>query len=301
MKSRFPGFLFLLCMLLLTIEVASCQQLIPPKLPSSATPISAIQTPIQAIPQSGTMIPTITPKLTLVWTPTVNPRPPKTLSVFNNLDQSGEWKGYTEGSPEWAIKYISTPSLDGKSLLCSITGGAPYSNLHCYQNLLSEPTADIFELTLSFWFSPVTSCNNQEIISTVQALEFTMNKWYQSKRYEFALQWQNVGDDAPQWRYWNPHEGEKWVALNPAISECLEGQQWHTITIIGSIRDDQVYYESFIVDNRSHEMGLSIPPASVPGEADRLAVAVQLDGNANQAPYDMYIDKMIFTVQSSQP
>ena len=301
MKSRFPSLSCFLGVSLIIMSLAACQQKALPSLPPSAIPIISSAMPLQTVIPTEVRTPTLPLKPTPLSTPMVTLKPSKTLVVHNSLDQSGKWEAYVEGSPEWTISNTSTPSLDGNALQCSLTGGAPYSNLHCYQNLPSEPTADIFTLTLSFWFAPTTTCNNRETDSIVQALEFTMNKWYASKRYEFALQWQNVGDGAPQWRYWNPHGTEKWAAPNPAVSECLAGQQWHTITLIGSIRDDQVYYESFVVDNQSHEMGFFVPPASAPGEADRLAVAVQLDGNASQTSYDVHIDKMIFTAQSTQP
>jgi uncharacterized protein YifN (PemK superfamily) len=90
-------------------------------------------------------------------------------------------------------------------------------------------------------------------------------------------------------------------SAHPAISECLEGQQWHTITLKGTIQNEQVHYESFIIDNRSHELNISVLPYSTPNEVDRLAVAVQLHGNANQTPYDVFIDNMTFVVKSSQP
>jgi len=220
--------------------------------------------------------------------------------LFENLDERDGWKEYLEGSPEWEIGNRSAPSLDGKVLLCAIKGGVPYSNLHCYLNLPSEPTASIFILTLSFWL-PLTTCNNQETDSLIQALEFTMNKWYQSKRYEFALQWQNVGSGAPQWRYWDPNKIEKWIAMTPPITECLAGEKWHTLTISGSIRENNVYYERFEIDHRFHEIGISVDPAAVSGEEDKLAVAIQLDGNAYQTPYSIYIDHVVLTAQSLKP
>src|SRR5262249_55886360 len=140
---------------------------------------------------------------------------------------------------------VTTPSIDGKSLRCSITGGAPYSNVHCYRNLLPEPAATAFTLTLSFWFSPTTTFNNQGGSSVIQALEFTMNKWQQSKRYEFALQWQNVGDGAPQWRYWVPNQSA-WVSLG--ISDTLAGNQWHVLMLEGDINNGQVHYQRFTID-----------------------------------------------------
>lgn len=248
-----------------------------------------------------TEAPTLSAPLSTIITPIETTPSEAMLAKFNDLDQTGEWKGYTEGYPDWSIKSVTMPSIDGKSLQCSISGGDPYSNLHCYLNLPIETTANIFELNLSFWFSPATSCNNQEVTSTVQALEFTMNKWYQDKRYEIALQWQNAGNGAPQWRYWNPHENEKWIAISPVISDCLEAQRWHTFTMKGAIQNGLIYYESFAIDSRDHDLNLFVPPISTAGEVDRLAVAVQLDGNANQTPFDVYVDKVTFLVKTSQP
>jgi hypothetical protein len=214
-------------------------------------------------------------------------------SATHDLDEdAADWGVYCEGSPAWAKENVAMPSIGGKSLRCSITGGAPYSNVHCYRNLLPEPSSAVFTLTLSFWFSPTTTFNNQGIPSVIQALEFTMNKWHQSKRYEFALQWQNVGDGAPQWRYWDPHQAESWVSLG--ITDTLEGEQWHTFTLEGEIINGQVHYQRFIIDQQSQNLDISVLPASVLGEPDRLAVAIQLDGNFEETPYDVFIDQVSF-------
>jgi hypothetical protein len=125
-----------------------------------------------------------------------------------------------------------------------------------------------------------------------------MNKWHQGKRYEFALQLENVaqnaGSNAPQWRFWDASklEVERWVPLG--IPDCLEAGKWHTLELKGEIANGQVYYTEFTIDNRTHPLHIVVPPANVPGEADRLAVAVQLDGNSKQSPYDLFIDKVNF-------
>ncbi len=152
-------------------------------------------------------------------------------------------------------------------------------------------------LSLSFWFSPATTFNNQNASSIIQALEFTMNKWHQFQRYEFALQWQNVGDGAAQWRYWNPHHAEKWVSLE--IHDTLEAEQWHSLGLEGEISNGQVYYNRFSIDQKMHTLDKTVPPVSVPGEADRLAVAIQLDGNFEQAPYDVFVDQVNFVVEGN--
>jgi hypothetical protein len=118
-----------------------------------------------------------------------------------------------------------------------------------------------------------------------------MSKWDQSKRYEFALQWQNVeetvGDGAPQWRLWCPPN--EWVPLG--ISQCLAGEEWHTLVLEGEIVDEQVHYQRFVIDHQSHTLTriCEYEPSTDP---DKLAVAIQLDGNLEESPYDVVVDKV---------
>ena len=219
---------------------------------------------------------------------------PPSSTMYDLDENAADWGIFCEGAPLWVKGNVSTPSLDGNALWCGVTGGMPFSNVHCYRNLLPDPSATVFTLTLSFWFSPTTTFNNVGGDSIVQALEFSMSKWQEAKRYEFALQWQNVGAGGPQWRYWDPLRpaSERWVSLT--IPETLAGEQWHTFTLEGEIINGQVYYRNFTIDQRSYGLGILVPPAATPGEPDRLAMAVQLDGNFTQSPYDLFIDKVSF-------
>jgi len=114
------------------------------------------------------------------------------------------------------------------------------------------------------------------------------------------VQWQNVGDGAPQWRYWDPSkaENERWVPINSDANYCLEGEKWHTLTLEGDIVNDQVHYKSFSIDNSTHSLDYTLLPATESNEPDRLAVAVQVDGNAEETPYNLFIDNVNFTIQN---
>jgi hypothetical protein len=212
--------------------------------------------------------------------------------VYDLDEDASAWGVYLEGSPTWMKENVTTPSIDGNSLRCAITGGDSYSNVHCYRNLPPEPDAEGFTLAMSFWFTPTTTYNNEGGPSIVQALEFTMNKWHQSKRYEFALQWQNVGEGGPQWCYWDPHQSEPWVGLG--ITDELEGEQWHNLKLEGEIVNGQVHYLRFCIDHQCHDLDIIVPPADVRGEPDRLAIAFQLDGNYAENPYDVFVDQVSF-------
>ena len=179
-------------------------------------------------------------------------------SEICNLDRvAADWGVFCEGMPTWRKENVATPSIDGESLRVSLTdGGSGYSNAHFYREFAPEPNAVAFTLSLSFRFDQTTCNNNQGMPSVVQALEFTMNKWQQALRYEFALQWQNVGDGAPQWRYWDPHRAapDRWVPFNPPIIQCLAPEQWHTLTLEGEINNGRVRYRRFTINQQSHNL-----------------------------------------------
>ncbi|MSP12160.1 MAG: hypothetical protein EXR62_04290 [Chloroflexi bacterium] len=219
-------------------------------------------------------------------------RPP--TAITHDLDAgAADWGVFSEGATAWIKENVAAPSIDGKALRCALMGTMPYSNVHCYRNMLPDSLANSFTMTMTFMFTPTTTWNNQGGPSTVQALEFTMSQWHNAYRYEFAVQWENVGSGAPQWRYWNSQPGPgRWVSLDPAITQQLEAGQWYTLTLQGEISNGMAQFQQFSVGNQLHPLGLTMAPASAPGELDRLAVAVQLDGNSTQTPYSVYLDKV---------
>jgi hypothetical protein len=220
------------------------------------------------------------------------PANPSGRAVYDLDQHAADWGVYCELTPTWVTQDVTSPSLDGHALRLALTGGDPYSNAHFYRTLTSDLTATMFSLSLSFWFT-ATTWNNEDAPSVVQALEFTTSKWQDGKRYEFALQWRNVGNGAgPGWRYWDPNQSEdRWVDLG--ITDRLAGEQWHTLVLQGQIVGGRVHYARFTIDQRSYSLDKTVAPALTPGESDRLGVAVQLDGNATEAPYSVYLDNVI--------
>ena len=145
---------------------------------------------------------------------------------------------------------------------------------------------------LSFWYSPPSTFNNAGQSSVVQGIEFTTSKWQSQQRYELALQWQNVGAGAPQWRYWDANQpsDRRWVALS--MPQELTAEQWHTLEIRGEGSNGSIHYRSFEIDGTTHPLDLTVSAIATPGESDRLAVAVQVDGNSAENPWDLMIDRV---------
>jgi len=144
-------------------------------------------------------------------------------------------------------------------------------------------SATSFSATYSFFFPE---------LKAIQGLEFTMNKWTNDQRWEWALQWQIVPDGsvrqgAPNsWRLW---DGQYWQ--DTGVTQALQTGTWHTLHLTGDIVDGQVHYLGFICDGLSTDLqSQSFAPVSSPGE--KLAIALQLDGDITEAPYKVYFDQV---------
>lgn len=216
-------------------------------------------------------------------------------SARSNLEEvAADWGVYCEGSPTWVRQDVTGPSFEGTALRCGIAGGLPYSNVHCYRNLLPDSSAATVTLTATFQFSPTTTFDNRGGASVVQGLEFSFSKWQSLKRYELALQWRNVG--GLSWRYWDPHAtSDQWVDLGVTNTKALQlaGETEHTLVLAGEVDGGKVHYTRFKIDLLEYPLDLVVDPVDEPsGTADGLAVAVQLDGNSTETPYDLFIDRV---------
>ncbi len=218
-------------------------------------------------------------------------------------EQRDHWGVFCEPSPstggysEWTLDLVSDLALDPPALECALTGGAPYSNIHCYRNLQPDLSATVITYTLSFMLLPGPTCTDF-VTACVQALEFTASRWHEKQRYEWAVQWQNIGGPCPRWRYWDFSNPDGWVPLNPERIETLHPNKWYDLTLVGAVDGQRARYLWFDL----HEHGAapqiyafrrttaSTRPA--PTFPNLLAVAIQLDGNSIQQPYSVIVDEV---------
>lgn len=213
-------------------------------------------------------------------------------------EQIDSWGVYCEGAPTWIKQSVDAPSLDRTTLRCALSGGAPYSNIHCYRNLPSDPADERFTLAMWFYYSPFTAGLHGEDI--VQAIEFSLSKWAGERRYEWALQWRKVGVEAPGWRYWDAHaRPDRWVGVRTPIGDPAvlvpAAEIWHAFALEGEIIGGRVHYLWLTLDERRYPIGAVVDPEPIPAGVDRLSVAVQLDGNSQQTPYNLFIDQVRLT------
>lgn len=225
--------------------------------------------------------------------------------------RASDWGVFCEPSPitggfaTWRMQNVAAPSIDGEALECAIAGGAPYSNIHCYRNLAFSAATVAVTLTATFQMLPGPTCADA-VTACSQALEFSVSKWQSGRRYEWALQWQNIGGPCPRWRYWDPTQRDRWVPLSPPRAEVLQAGRWYTLTLEGEIWQGLTRYVRFdvaerLAPSRPYFFGpLDLPPATASANLNVLALAVQLDGQEQQRPYSALLDQVAIA-QGSQP
>ncbi len=203
------------------------------------------------------------------------------LNLDNDASQWGVYIDPPTKKATWSLDNVSTPSLDSTALRAALLGGDPYTAIHVYRNLAPVCSGTNFEMELHFCFTPLTA---------IQGLEFTMNKWNGGKRWEWALQWQRIGDGGPEqgsppnWRLWT---GSLWK--DTGIGQELAADEWHHLRLVGGIKGGKVRYSEFTCDGRTGGLGHTFAPVTS-AAPDRLAVAIQLDANYAPDPYEVVAD-----------
>jgi hypothetical protein len=193
---------------------------------------------------------------------------------------------------------VTSPSLDGTSLRFRLNGGDSYTSPHFYTVIEPMPRNIYgFVLSLFYRFSN-TTWSNCPAPSSVQALEFVVGKRIDHVWWEWAVQWMNVGPGAdgcagrPRWRIWtgNRESSSPWIDVG--LDQKLTPNEWHRLEFWGETRAEQVYYSRLDSDGVVVKIEKWFPPVPEKSAPDEVAVAIQLDGNYQDDPYQVIVDKV---------
>jgi hypothetical protein len=229
--------------------------------------------------------------------------------VFYNLHQEAGWAGYALLPTAYAIcascepsgpdttwsmtQKISSPSLSGNSSQMSIGGETAYSdvlwNNHLIGNFSSQGLPDtdqvivpnLHNFTYDVWFYV-------ENPSISQALEFDINQfvggysfiWGHECRIAGGNEW-DIWDDTAQ--TWHPTG----VACNPV------GNSWnHLVLMVQRTSSNQLLFESITLNGDTATLNYTENPTTTTWYG--VTVNYQQDGNYEQSPYSIWLDKVNF-------
>lgn len=176
---------------------------------------------------------------------------------------------------------MPTPSLDGHSAQFDISGPTHYSNALWWKQL--TPAADATHFVYDFWVYLKDP-------NAPQALEFDLNQSVGGTKYIFGTECNFRGTG--KWDVWDGQLG-KWVPTSVGCAP-FGGDSWTHVVWTFERANGQVHYISVAINGDTYNVDQWQAPQAN-SNVQELNVAVQLDGNATQQPYSVWVNQMSLT------
>jgi hypothetical protein len=229
---------------------------------------------------------------------------------FANLHQQSGWTGYAllpplynicpscvPGGPQltWAMTPgVSSPALSGNSTRMDVGGQTVYSdalwNNHLIGDFSSQGLPDsshsiapnLHNFTYDVYFYATD-------LSVSQALEFDINQFVNGQSFIWGHECRIVGGN--EWDIWD-NPGQKWhptgIPCNPV------NNSWnHLVIQVQRTSDNQLLFQSISLNGQTATLNYYESPT--PTTWYGITINYQQDGNYNQKPYSIWLDKLTFT------
>jgi hypothetical protein len=174
----------------------------------------------------------------------------------------------------------ASPAMDGNSAKFSMGGPTPYSNMLYFNPIAGGNNVSHFNYDLYFYIdNPTVS----------QALEFDINQTYGGKRWVWGSECNFNGSG--KWDIWDDING--W---QPTVIPCtpFPANTWiHLVWDVERV-GDQVHYISLTVGDQTYNVD-TYYPNQPDWTLEEIDVAFQMDGNFEQAPYNVWLDQVMLT------
>ncbi|MEO8724744.1 MAG: hypothetical protein ABI383_01360 [Acidobacteriaceae bacterium] len=222
-----------------------------------------------------------------------SPAPPSQPPTFAQIQDMAGWSWCTakrNGAPCASGRGNATsslapkqadPSLSGASAAFTLGGNTPYSNALWWKTLSTDTSPTHFTYDLNFMIDNP---------GAAQALEFDTNQAIGANRYTWGTECNYRGTG--KWDIWND-ETEQWEATSVPCPE-VSANQWHHLTWQFERVGTQVHYISVTLDGKTSKVDAYRNYQTGVG-GNGYDVALQLDGDFQQSPYKVWLDKVNLT------
>lgn len=183
---------------------------------------------------------------------------------------------------------VSSPSLSGSSAHLTMGGSTPYSN-------------ELYTMNLGGGDSPTKFTYDLYVMvdnpAAPQALEFDVNQTINNTRWTWGTECNFNGNypNTGEWDVWNGAPNTGWVKTTVPCPPFPANQWVHIVWQFERV-GQQVHYISLQVDDKTYPLDVSYS-AQPDWSMGQINVAFQMDGNAKQDPYNVWLDKVNLTVQ----
>ena len=176
------------------------------------------------------------------------------------------------------IQNQSSPSLDGSSAEFTMAGPHPYSNELYWYPLGGGNNVTHFTYDLWFYVS---------VGDAPQSLEFDVNQAFGGTRWTWGSQCDF--DQTGKWTIWDPLH-EIWVPTTVPCEHFPSNSWIHLIWNLERV-GNQVHYMTLDVADQEYDVD-TYYTAQPNWYQEEIDIAFQLDGNYEQQPYQVWLDKV---------
>ena len=235
-------------------------------------------------------------------------------STISDIDDLNTWSmctdpacagGNSTANLSWFSQNVSSVSQDGSSIELHVGGSqGGFSDTRFKAALVADSTATVFDLDLQIFVDA-----NASAVS--QALQFGIDQINGADGAYYRIEAQcDLQGGSGLWRFWDAQT--QWQATNLG---CAAFSGWTHLTFhfsrvacpagFASFTGECSQWQSVDIDGshftvtRPDGSGMYGRPASGAGANDQLAVVAELDGDSNEDPYEVYLDTIALTENSS--
>jgi hypothetical protein len=229
---------------------------------------------------------------------------------FYNLQRSAGWTGYGQGPPDfidcnpcgpqitWSMTQgISSPSLSGSATQFNIGGTGPYWDVLFNNHLIGDGSSQglldqnhtLVPTFHNFTYDVYFYGNN---LSLSQALEFDLNQFFDGMGFIWGHECRIAGGQ--EWDIWD-NVKQHWVHTGVACNPV--SKSWNHLTIqVERTSNNQLLYQSITLNGVTNTLNQTFDPGPAPGWYG-ITANYQMDGNAKQSAYTIYLDELTFSYQ----
>jgi Putative Ig domain len=230
---------------------------------------------------------------------------------LSSLQHSGGWASYGQVGPNYVdcspspcdgitfsmTQGVDSPSLSGEATAFYVGGTAPFSDALFNNHLIGSGSSQglpdtnqtlvpsLYDFTYDVYFYGSD-------FSVSQAIEFDINQFFNNLGLIFGHQC-NVAS-GNEWYVWD-NQNKSWTATG---IPCYPNENsWNHLTLkVQRTSNNELEYQSITLNGTTNTLNWTFPAGSSPGWYG-LTINYQMDGNANQDGYTVYLDNLTFTYQ----
>jgi len=229
---------------------------------------------------------------------------------LSNVQRSAGWlsagqqgPSYVDCSPSpcdgisfWMGQNISSPSLSGDAAAFSLGGTAGFSDAIFVNHLIGPgstqglpdnnqtliPSLHDFTYDVYFYGS----------FNASQALEFDINQFFNNEGLIFGHECRiGSGNEWDVWDNQNQHWTPTGIPCHPL------NNQWNHLTLkVQRTSNDELLYQSITLNGDTSTLNWTFPHGEAKGWYG-VTINYQMDGDAHQDPYTVYLDNLTFWYQ----